>query len=388
MWGAITVKISSDNPLPAYYQLTEILLADIRDNFKPGDLYYSQNALMAEYSVSYATVARALDELRSRGMIYRQHGKGTFVASAAPGAAAPRAAQPTSSHPTGNVGMLVPEWRASFDATPFFKEMLGELTTAAADLDYHVVCLSTDLGRPAKLKHFLRGKGVDGLVVFNPFGLPPKALDLIRATFPVVISEKPTSASMRVSWVDVDNARGMRLGMLHLLESGHERIALLNGDATKHPVYKTRLDAYKTCLKEARRPFRQELVAGAKKFTTASAAAAMKGLLRGNPDAVFSTNGTLTMGAVEAIHSAKLSVGTDISVVGYDDDTAFALMTPSITTIRQPIAAFARELVGSLVAEIQNPSAERGGRLLEPALVARDSVVKRAALRKATHNQQ
>jgi len=73
--------IDRSSPLPFYYQLKQILLADItRRGLKPGDRLPGDHDLCATYNVSRTVVRQALAELESEGVITRIKGRGTFVA--------------------------------------------------------------------------------------------------------------------------------------------------------------------------------------------------------------------------------------------------------------------------------------------------------------------
>lgn len=73
--------ILRDSKLPFYHQLYEILRQNIvRGEWQPDDMLPSEVELMEQYNVSRITVRQALDELVNEGLIYRQRGRGTFVA--------------------------------------------------------------------------------------------------------------------------------------------------------------------------------------------------------------------------------------------------------------------------------------------------------------------
>lgn len=65
---------------PLYDQLVAILSDKIENNLQPGDLLPSERELSERYGLSRTTVRLALQELEKMGMVYRRHGKGTFVA--------------------------------------------------------------------------------------------------------------------------------------------------------------------------------------------------------------------------------------------------------------------------------------------------------------------
>ncbi len=72
--------LERSNPLPLYYQLKEVLRQQIRaGHLEPHSAIPSEPELVASYHVSRATVRQALNELVHEGLLYRQHGKGTFV---------------------------------------------------------------------------------------------------------------------------------------------------------------------------------------------------------------------------------------------------------------------------------------------------------------------
>src|SRR5919198_2600208 len=60
-------------------QLQEILEGFI-EPFAPGTRLPSERLLATRYNVARATVTQAIDELAGKGLVYRVHGSGTFVA--------------------------------------------------------------------------------------------------------------------------------------------------------------------------------------------------------------------------------------------------------------------------------------------------------------------
>lgn len=65
---------------PRYQQIREILATQIRSGtFKSGDQLPSEDELGREFRVTRMTVRQAVSGLVSEGMVYRRHGKGTFV---------------------------------------------------------------------------------------------------------------------------------------------------------------------------------------------------------------------------------------------------------------------------------------------------------------------
>lgn len=69
------------SPVPLYGQLKELLRSRILDGtYPPQSRMPSENELGQAHGVSRITVRQALGDLQKEGLIFKIHGKGTFVA--------------------------------------------------------------------------------------------------------------------------------------------------------------------------------------------------------------------------------------------------------------------------------------------------------------------
>ena len=74
-------SINRDSRLPLYTQLYEILRARITSGeWTPGEMIPPEHELIDSHQISRTTVRQTLDMLVNEGLIYRQRGRGTFVA--------------------------------------------------------------------------------------------------------------------------------------------------------------------------------------------------------------------------------------------------------------------------------------------------------------------
>jgi len=88
---------------------------------------------------------------------------------------------------------------------------------------------------------------------------------------------------------------------------------------------------------------------------------------------IIALNDLLAMGVVRAAANLGVNVPRDLSVVGFDDVDAASLVTPPLTTLRQPLRLVGRLLVEQLVQAIDDGSPQKNQRLVEPELVVRGS---------------
>ncbi|HYF83691.1 MAG TPA: GntR family transcriptional regulator [Clostridia bacterium] len=74
-------KVNKNSPLPLYYQLKDII-CDLIENeeLKPNDPIPPERELCEYHGVSRMTVNKAITNLVNEGLLYREQGKGTFVA--------------------------------------------------------------------------------------------------------------------------------------------------------------------------------------------------------------------------------------------------------------------------------------------------------------------
>lgn len=75
-----STAVLSGSPLPYYAQIKEILRGRILDGtYKPHQQMPSESEMMEAFKVSRITVRQALGDLQKEGLIFKIHGKGSFV---------------------------------------------------------------------------------------------------------------------------------------------------------------------------------------------------------------------------------------------------------------------------------------------------------------------
>jgi DNA-binding LacI/PurR family transcriptional regulator len=89
--------------------------------------------------------------------------------------------------------------------------------------------------------------------------------------------------------------------------------------------------------------------------------------------AIFAATDEIAIGTLTAIWQLGLKVPEDISVIGFDDISLASLITPPLTTIRQPMAEISRAVVEMAIDMVENPHNERTDVVLPTELVIRKS---------------
>jgi LacI family transcriptional regulator len=159
-----------------------------------------------------------------------------------------------------------------------------------------------------------------------------------------------------VDAVVCDESSGAYAATRHLIRLGHRRIALVRGPA-RHPFFQGLASGYRRAMQESGLPLRDGAVIETAPTLQGGYEAArilLKGA--GRPTAIF-TNDDLAIGALRALHEARLRVPEDVAVVGFDDIEYAAHTTPPLTTVAVP-----KEQMGRLAVRRAIEQMEQGDR--------------------------
>jgi len=188
---------------------------------------------------------------------------------------------------------------------------------------------------------------------------------------PVVLMDRE-GGSTDLNRVVMDNYGSAFQATRLLIESGHRRIALVNG-LQKVSTARERLRGYRDALDWAGLAVDERYVRLGP-FSVEHGRQATLDLLSlpQRPDAIFSSSVILTAGVIWSLRARRLRWPEDIAVVGYGDVVWASLVTPTLTVVEQPAAELGETAARLLMAS--NGDSGRGQRLvLESHLILRES---------------
>ena len=219
---------------------------------------------------------------------------------------------------------------------PFFGSLVRGVEDVAYEAGYSLFLCNTDedQAKEASYIELAVAENVAGLIL-TPSGARTDLSPLLNFGIPVVLADR-TLPTQQADSVLVDNVSGACGAVEHLLAGGYERIACITGPLTTTTGYERHV-GYCKALEDAGVAIEDRLVRVAD-FREEGGRNAMQELLaeRKRPDAVFVTNHLMTIGALQAIVDAKLTIPRDIAVVSFDDMPWSSLLRPSLTAVAQP----------------------------------------------------
>jgi LacI family transcriptional regulator len=267
-----------------------------------------------------------------------------------------------------SIGLIVP----AITSNPFFVNVAHAVEEEALKHGYKTIIFNHNGSEVLERQGIERllERRMDALLVCNATSGANVELAL-AAGVAVVQIERETSA--RTSAVVADNELGAREAMIHLIGLGHRRIAFIGGDPSLLPyhgpqplsVEQQRLMAYREALAGAGIAERLDYIRLGHYYDISDGSGRygrehMEALLGLDepPTAVFATCDVLAAGALQALHSARIRVPDQMSLIGFDDTLAINL-TPALTSVAQPMREMGAEAFHLAMAAIVGDKAPR-----------------------------
>lgn len=233
---------------------------------------------------------------------------------------------------------------------PHFGEMVKIIEQEGFRAGYRVLVCGTNESRD-KQRVYLRmlaDERVAGVILSPTDPTGPEIGDLLDAGIPVVAFDREVS-DPRVDTVIVDNVSGSTEATNLLIHYGHTDIAFVGGGKGVETSTE-RLTGYKRAMRSAGLTPRTTIG----HFRIEGGRRAVAELLRAetSPTGVVVANNLMTLGAIKAVHDARVRIPDDLSLVGVDNPYWSEFVNPPITSLAQPVAEMAREAIKMLLSRI------------------------------------
>jgi LacI family transcriptional regulator len=175
--------------------------------------------------------------------------------------------------------------------------------------------------------------------------------------------------------VAVDDVRGGELAAAHLFSQGHRRIAMVNGPTEIRQCADRRRGVRRAARRAGFDPDTAILDVPVAALSAAGGQGAVARVLAGSPapTGVVCANDMAAMGVLRGLREAGVRVPDDISVVGYDDIDFAAMLSPSLTSVRQPKYELGASAARLLLEEVSDATHTHREVRFDPELVVRSS---------------
>lgn len=135
----------------------------------------------------------------------------------------------------------------------------------------------------------------------------------------------------------------------HLIQRGHREIAFITGSLDS-PTAIERLAGYKDALRTFDIALQDELIVPGK-WTPASGFSAAEVLINKKISfsAIVASNDDMAIGAMKKLNEAGIQIPEKISVIGFDDIPTAPYLTPSLSSVKDPVSEMTGELIHRLL---------------------------------------
>ncbi len=253
---------------------------------------------------------------------------------------------------------------------------LYALADAAGAAGYHVLLFTAaDVDEEfAAYDDLIRTGTVDGFVLSDVVHGDRRLPWFTTRRIPFVCFGRPWGHDYeRFFWADVDGKYGVEQAVGHLASRGHRRVAYLGWPAGTGFGDERRAGWEVATLRHGLDG--DGLLGACDENVAVASVEAARLLALPNPPTAFVCGSDTYALAVRLACGAGEGGLPAVEVIGFDDSPAARVVTPPMSSVRQPLAEVAHGIVGLLLDQLQGPGAPPEGVMLRPELVPREPSV-------------
>lgn len=360
-----------------YASIFETLRKEIlRGRFNDRERFPSEESLVRRFGVSRPTIERALRELKRTGLLESRVGSGFYLSLMA-------------RHAAGAIGLIVPD----YEKIDFFTSLCTEISRTCRNNGYSVLLGDVSAPNPTTrakwtvdLAREYVAKRVAG-VILEPVDLVDEgsaatqtALDILsEAKIPVVLIDRDIESPPFRSTYDligIDNVQAGYRVARHLIENGAKRVRFLTEPQPASTI-RQRIQGVAQAVIDAGGEWRKSHVIEIDPDDFKTLEKFFK--RKDRPDAVVCRNDPLAARLIQVLSKLKIRVPKSIMIAGFDDADFARYLSPSLTSIRQPIRLIAETATAALLSRIRHPDAPPKAIQLDVDLVCRASSARDAS---------
>jgi LacI family transcriptional regulator len=259
---------------------------------------------------------------------------------------------------------------------PFFSSISRIIEDNLYELGYKIFHSSTDnnTARAKDALRMFRERQVDGYIIAPSPGIESDIQHILNNEGKPVVLFDRFFPDLETINVVIDNEGGAYTATKHMVENGFSNVAFVTLHSEQNQM-SGRLQGYIKAMHENN--LQQFVLKLPYNTDSKELTKLIRSFIETNNSinaVLFATN-YLAVSGLKAISELNLKIPEDIGVTGFDDNTHFALFSPSITAVAQPLEDIAMQIVQQLVDALNGQERKRKTTILPTELIIRESSI-------------
>lgn len=252
---------------------------------------------------------------------------------------------------TRTIGVIVPNLGYSF-----FSTALEGIEEEASKRGYTVIASQSLESEEKEIRNVIDMKrsGVDGVLIsLAQYSSQLNHLLELQSQMPIVLFDR-VSDNIHCSKIFVNNTAGAFSAVEHLIKIGCKRIAYMAGPKNLL-ISNRRKDGYSMSLYRNKMKVDEKLIVHCEFSHTSAMRAALKLLKsKDRPDGIFAISDRVAIGAMAAAKKLNLRIPEDVAIIGFNDEPIAGLVSPSLSSVRQPAKVIGQMAAKLLIDQIES----------------------------------
>ncbi|WP_411343153.1 LacI family DNA-binding transcriptional regulator [Paenibacillus sp. WLX1005] len=258
---------------------------------------------------------------------------------------------------------------------PFFAYLVDAIEQEGQRHGYQTLICQTNEKKDKELSYLdlLKNKQADGIIMAS-IENEWSEIEPYTQYGPIVLCNEYVNQN-DVPTIRADQYEGTYAAMRHLIDRGHRKIMYCTGGLfTDYGKDKDRNQAYQKALQEAGIAVDPAWIL-IDRHTIQDGKQVMQTILDmpDRPTAVFTGSDEIASGLMMAARQAGMRIPDDLAIIGFDDQPIAEVLSPSLSTIRQPIPAMGKHAVQMLLQLINQEPLSKPLCKLPVELIIRES---------------
>lgn len=281
---------------------------------------------------------------------------------------------------TNTIGLIIPDINNGY-----YAEMVKNVEKDLRIKGYIIYLCNTSYDPNLEFTYIMTliKQKVAGIII--GYGLVNKSIynsiQIYKINF-VVIDDKVEVKNKLIPCVEIDNIKGSLLAVQHLNSIGAKKICFAS-EPLFNRALKLRYEGFENAIKKFGYNMEDvQVYVENKEYDKIEMGYNIGSkIILDNVDAVFSSTDNLAFGIIKRLQEYGYRLPDDINIIGYDDVPFCRYISPTLTTISQPVDKMVEEGTKILDNLIKGEEIKKRYQLMEPSLIIRESTMRKTTMR-------